>query len=89
MNAEKILEFAKVNGGVAVVIVLGYAYISKLETRLDKVERQLFDCYVTTRQSASSSGNSSNQMRDITTYFAIIPSKDDKENLRKAQSKDI
>ena len=45
MNAENFLKFAKANGGAAVAIVLMYIYIGKLETRLDRVEGQLNDCY--------------------------------------------
>ncbi len=45
MNAENFLKFAKANGGAAVAIVLMYIYIGKLESRLDRVEGQLNDCY--------------------------------------------
>jgi hypothetical protein len=45
MTADNFLKFAKANGGAAVAIVLMYIYIGKLETRLDRVEGQLNDCY--------------------------------------------
>jgi hypothetical protein len=45
MNAEKIIQFVKVNGGATVALFLSLIYINKLETRLEKVEQQLHDCY--------------------------------------------
>jgi hypothetical protein len=45
MTVENFIKFAKANGGAAVAVVLMYVYIGKLETRLDRVEGQLTDCY--------------------------------------------
>ena len=53
MDAFTIWEFIKKNGGAAVAIVLLYMNTGKLESRLDKVEGMLFDCYQSKVQNAS------------------------------------
>lgn len=72
MNAQKLLEFAKVNGGVAVAFVLGYAYISKLETRLEIVENKLYDCY---QGKAIQQQHTNNKTYQVSQLVAILPEK--------------
>lgn len=72
MNAQKLLEFAKVNGGVAVAFVLGYAYISKLETRLEIVENKLYDCY---QGKAIQRQQTTNDTYQVEQLVAILPEK--------------
>jgi len=63
MTPQKIIEFIKINGGAATALLLSFMYINKLETRLEKVESQLHDCY--TRNYAVS---------DFNTYNVPLPS---------------
>lgn len=72
MNAQKLLEFAKVNGGVAVAFVLGYAYISKLETRLEIVENKLYDCYQGKAIQRQQTTNNTYQFKQL---VAVLPEK--------------
>jgi hypothetical protein len=58
MTPQKIIEFIKINGGAATALLLSFMYINKLETRLEKVESQLHDCY--TRNYAVSDFNKYN-----------------------------
>ena len=72
MNAQKLLEIAKVNGGVAVAFVLGYAYISKLETRLEIVENKLYDCYQGKAIQRQQTTNDTYQLKQL---VAVLPEK--------------
>ena len=72
MNAQKLLEIAKVNGGVAVAFVLGYAYISKLETRLEIVENKLYDCYQGKSIQRQQTTNDTYQVEQL---VAVLPEK--------------
>jgi hypothetical protein len=70
MTPQKIIEFIKINGGAATALLLSFMYINKLETRLEKVESQLHDCY--TRNYAVSDFNNYT-MPIPTQIIAILP----------------
>ena len=75
MNYAVLIDFVKKNGGAAVAIVLMYIYTGKLETRLDKVEGKLFDCY-TTRTATTTTTTTQNNQRSLTKVvqlYAVLP----------------
>jgi phosphoglucomutase len=45
MTPQKIIDYAKKNGLFATLVFLSFLYINKLETRLEKVEQRLYNCY--------------------------------------------
>jgi hypothetical protein len=71
MNYAVLIDFVKKNGGAAVAIVLMYIYTGKLETRLDKVEGKLFDCYTT--RTATTTQNNQRSLTKVVQLYAVLP----------------
>ena len=85
MNYAVLIDFVKKNGGAAVAIVLMYIYTGKLETRLDKVEDKLFDCYTT--RTATTTQNNQRSLTNVAQLYAVLPdnrSKYEKKKQRRA-----
>jgi hypothetical protein len=86
MTPQKIIEFIKINGGAATALLLSFMYINKLETRLEKVESQLHDCY--TRNYAVSDFNNYN-MPLPSQIIAILPKETKIESYGKRKNQKV
>lgn len=70
MNYAVLIDFVKKNGGAAVAIVLMYIYTGKLETRLEKVEGKLFDCYTAKTTTTQENKRS---LTKVVQLYAVLP----------------
>ena len=71
MNYAVLIDFVKKNGGAAVAIALMYIYTGKLETRLEKVEGKLFDCY--TAKTATTTQKNQRSLTKVVQLYAVLP----------------
>ena len=84
MNAQKLLEFAKVNGGAGIAIGIAIFMYSeqketneKQETRLQMVEQKLYDCYMTKQyaHAETAKNEAENHTYKFNQLVAILPEK--------------
>lgn len=84
MDATKLIEFAKVNGGAGIAIGIAVFMYSeqketnaKQEARLQMVEQKLYDCYMTKQYAYASTAK--NEAENVTYQFkqlvAVLPEK--------------
>ena len=75
MNAQKLLEFAKVNSGAGVAIGLLFYFYNGQNERLEKVEQKLFDCYMTKQVISQATNEAEKTTIKFKQLVAILPEK--------------
>lgn len=75
MDANKLIEFAKVNSGAGVAIVLLFYFYNGQNERLEKVEQKLFDCYMTKQVITQATNEAENVTYKFNKLIAVIPEK--------------
>lgn len=75
MNAQKLLEIAKANGGAGVAIGLLFYFYNGQNERLEKVEQKLFDCYMTKQVLNQGTNEAEKTTFKINHLVAVLPEK--------------
>lgn len=84
MDATKLIEFAKVNGGAGIAIGIAIFMYSeqkdtneKQEARLQMVEQKLYDCYMTKQyaHAETAKNEAENVTYKLTPLVAVLPEK--------------
>lgn len=94
MNPEQILNVVKTNSVAAVAFTIVWINSSKQDTRIDRLEQKLYECYLAERyegqKTAINQGKFDYKTFDLTQVFGILPKEPEEPKIQKEdEEKDI